>query len=104
MSTVCPGSTTFAASWTVQNGSACVPGPLSLHVPLNSTYRVVPGAVAGVAVVTVAAVVVAAWPPATSAARADWHRRQPNYQNRRRNPGHPTRKRTPRHPYTKVKI
>src|ERR1700691_388422 len=38
MTTVWPGSTTFAAAWTVQNGSACVPGPLSLHVPLNSTY------------------------------------------------------------------
>jgi hypothetical protein len=59
ISTVCPGSTMFAAAWTVQNGSACVPGPLSLHVPLKSTYSVVPGAEA------------AARPTATWAASAE---------------------------------
>jgi hypothetical protein len=44
----------------VQNGSASVPGPLSLHVPLKSTYSVVPGADAG-----------AAMPAALSAAEAE---------------------------------
>jgi hypothetical protein len=31
MSTVCPAATTFAAAWTVQNGSAWLPSPESLH-------------------------------------------------------------------------
>jgi hypothetical protein len=41
MSTVCPAATTLAAAWIVQNGSAWVPGPESLHVGAYcSTYKV----------------------------------------------------------------
>ncbi|MGC0401738.1 hypothetical protein RKD27_004382 [Streptomyces sp. SAI-126] len=40
MSTVWPGTTTSAAACTEQNGTSCVPGPVSLHQSTFCTYNV----------------------------------------------------------------
>ena len=87
IATVCPGSTTLAASWAVQYGTARVPGPVLSHDPPMSTYSVVAE--------------LAAAPPMLPAARAEGMAATPIMRTAAATPANPPESRTRRRLKTK---